>query len=89
MISFSLVPNLTNLDKYGLGVPIGFLGGTYRFGQKKTGKRLLMGGLGSCWWLLEVISFSLVPNLANLEKYDFGGTYRFWGVWTKKQANGS
>ena len=36
-----------------------------------------MGGLDSCRWLLEVISFCLVPNLTDLEKGVFGGTCRF------------
>ena len=73
VISFSLVPKSTNLEKYDFGgVHVGL--------DRKTDKPLLMGGLDSYRWLLEVISFSLVPNLTDLEKFDFGGTCRFWGV---------
>ena len=72
VISFSLVPNLTDLEKFDFGVTCRFW--WVRVGlDQKTGKRLLMGGLDSYRWLLEMISFSLVPNLTDLEKFDFGG----------------
>ena len=72
VISFSLVPNLTDLEKFDFGGYLYVLGVRVSMDQK-TCKRLLMGGLYSYRWLLEVISFSLVPNWTDLEKFDFGG----------------